>query len=234
MEVTGPQANLRSLGPVQDALEVRPLPSAGVTRFQRYYEPVRLPKRPGLSLTGVRLAHAAAWGLPRCERSPSANMPSPIPRWDRRRDQFAPRTLRQRPSPQMGRVGSHNMWFRGLNGVHGCYGLPARRAARKRPSAPEASASSLPPSPLRLLPAGAKVAGWDLHPRKIAAFRGAPTGTMSMTPPTTYFFVQRKSGEAVERSPNPPHRSSVGIYQAAPDEAQALTCESTAGQAATD
>src|SRR6266446_8700710 len=35
--------------------EVRPLPSTGVTRLPRYYEPVRLPTRPGLSLAGVRL-----------------------------------------------------------------------------------------------------------------------------------------------------------------------------------
>ena len=36
-------------------LELRPLPSAGVTRFPRYYEPLRHPRAPGLSLTGVRL-----------------------------------------------------------------------------------------------------------------------------------------------------------------------------------
>ena len=36
-------------------LELRSLPSAGVTRFLRYYEPLRHPRAPGLSLTGVRL-----------------------------------------------------------------------------------------------------------------------------------------------------------------------------------
>ncbi len=36
-------------------LELRTLPSAGVTRFLRYYEPLRHPRAPGLSLTGVRL-----------------------------------------------------------------------------------------------------------------------------------------------------------------------------------
>src|SRR3984885_7619437 len=36
-------------------LELRPLPSAGVTRLQRYYEPLRHPRAPSLSLTGVRL-----------------------------------------------------------------------------------------------------------------------------------------------------------------------------------
>ena len=37
------------------SLELRSLPSAGVTRFPRYYEPLRHPIAPGLSLTGVRL-----------------------------------------------------------------------------------------------------------------------------------------------------------------------------------
>src|ERR1700675_2095348 len=36
-------------------LELRPLPSPGVTRLPRYYEPLRHPRAPGLSLTGVRL-----------------------------------------------------------------------------------------------------------------------------------------------------------------------------------
>jgi hypothetical protein len=67
--------------------------------------------------------------------------------------------------------------FRGLLGVHSRYGLPARGAAW-RPFASKASAVSLPPLPLRLLPAGAKVAGWELHPLKSAALarrtRGHP------------------------------------------------------------
>jgi hypothetical protein len=40
--------------------EVRPLPSAGITRPRRYYGPVRLPTRPGLSLAGVPLASGPA------------------------------------------------------------------------------------------------------------------------------------------------------------------------------
>src|ERR1700688_427799 len=46
-------------------LELRSLPSTGVTRLQRYYEPLRHPKAPGLSLTGFRLVLADhALGLP--------------------------------------------------------------------------------------------------------------------------------------------------------------------------
>ena len=46
-------------------LELRPLPSPGVTRLQRYYKPLRHPTAPSLSLTGVWLVipdHAV--GLP--------------------------------------------------------------------------------------------------------------------------------------------------------------------------
>src|SRR5713101_9403553 len=46
-------------------LEPRPLPSTGITRLQRYNEPLRHPRAPGLSVTGVRLVvpdHAK--GLP--------------------------------------------------------------------------------------------------------------------------------------------------------------------------
>src|SRR5260221_4283513 len=47
-------------------LELRSLPSTGVTRLQRYYEPLRHPRAPSLSLTGLRLVIAYhALGLPR-------------------------------------------------------------------------------------------------------------------------------------------------------------------------
>src|SRR5713226_2892950 len=46
-------------------LELRSLPSTGVTRLQRYCEPLRHPMAPGLSLAGVRLVIADhAMGLP--------------------------------------------------------------------------------------------------------------------------------------------------------------------------
>jgi hypothetical protein len=46
-------------------LELRSLPSTGVTQLQRYYEPLRHPRAPGLSLASVRLILANhALGLP--------------------------------------------------------------------------------------------------------------------------------------------------------------------------
>src|SRR5450756_6943 len=47
--------NLLSLTTCCVGPELRPLPSTGITRLQRYYEPLRHPKAPGLSLAGVRL-----------------------------------------------------------------------------------------------------------------------------------------------------------------------------------
>src|SRR2546427_1846085 len=45
--------------------ELRPLPSTGIARLQRYTEPLRHPRAPGLSLAGVRLVIAThASGLP--------------------------------------------------------------------------------------------------------------------------------------------------------------------------
>jgi hypothetical protein len=41
-------------------LQLRPLPSTGVTRrLRRYYEPLRHPSRPGLSLASCQLIHTA-------------------------------------------------------------------------------------------------------------------------------------------------------------------------------
>lgn len=59
--------------------------------------------------------------------------------------------------------------FRGLLDVYSRYGLHIRRTP-KGPSTPEASVASLPLRLLRLLPAGATVAGWDSHPLKDRAF----------------------------------------------------------------
>ena len=55
----------RSLTAYCVCLELRPLPSPGVTRLQRYCGPLRHPGAPGLSLPGVRLVIADhASGLP--------------------------------------------------------------------------------------------------------------------------------------------------------------------------
>src|SRR6266481_2328805 len=55
----------RSLTTSCICLELRSLPSTGITRLQRCYEPLRHPRAPGLSLAGIRLVVADhALGLP--------------------------------------------------------------------------------------------------------------------------------------------------------------------------
>src|SRR5881409_585449 len=55
----------RSLTASCVCLELRSLPSPGITRLQRYYEPLRHPRAPGLSLAGIRLVIAGhTLGLP--------------------------------------------------------------------------------------------------------------------------------------------------------------------------
>src|SRR6266566_2331469 len=64
------------------SFQLRPLPSTGITRLHRYCEPLRHPKRPGLSLASCQLIRKprSPLGLPVLRMVPFACMPSPIPR----------------------------------------------------------------------------------------------------------------------------------------------------------
>ena len=155
-EVIGNMATLQTLGPFQNAPEVRPLPSAGITRFQRYYGPLRLPGRAGLSLAGCRLGHApSAWGLPCCVGLPAPTCRRHYPGGNAGGAAVAPpMPSRRRPSPSLCWVGCHITRFEACSAfTH----VTAYRLAEslKRPFPSKASTVSLPPLPLRLLPAGA-------------------------------------------------------------------------------
>src|SRR5215475_4792024 len=136
----------RSLTTCCVRLELRPLPSTGVTRLPRYCEPLRHPRAPGLSLAGVRLIipdHALGppvlrtLSLCTCRRhypgtatggiasltSPQSCQPSLI--WPSGRPVHRP--------------------FRGLLSVHSRYGLHTRAVTVYRDSYPKASATSSPP-----------------------------------------------------------------------------------------
>src|SRR5208282_1141600 len=113
----------RSLAASCVRLELRPLPSAGITRLHRYYGPLRHPSAPGLSLTGLRLIILEhALGLPVlrtlslctcCRHYPGAADGPP------RRSCTQP----YQPSP-LPRAGRPAHWlFRGLLGVHSRCGL---------------------------------------------------------------------------------------------------------------
>src|SRR6266699_5511728 len=58
-------------------LELRSLPSPGVTRLPRYYEPLRHPRAPSLSLTGLRLV--TPWGFPCFVRFPCVHAAADTP-----------------------------------------------------------------------------------------------------------------------------------------------------------
>src|SRR5580692_6453112 len=158
----------RSLTTSCVCLELRPLPSTGITRLHRYCEPLRHPSAPGLSLTGLRLIildHALGLPVLRalslctcCRHYPGA---------------AAGRTLRSsRPAVSAfpGRVAG--------SACTSSFSRFAQRSLTLRPAHsrghqfvtryPNASAISSPPCLLRLLPAG-PVAGWGLHPLESAA-----------------------------------------------------------------
>ena len=150
-------------------LELRPLPSTRVTRFPRYYEPLRHPRAPGLSLTGLRLdipVHAKglpvlrALSLCTCRRQYPGAAAGRNPRSSRP-------TISAFPDSAVG------------SACTSTFSRLAQRSLRLRPAhslchlfvtrSSKASASSLPPCLLRSLPAGA-FAGWGLHPLESAAF----------------------------------------------------------------
>src|SRR5271166_4410375 len=158
----------RSLTACCVCLELRPLPSTGITRLPRYYEPLRHPSAPGLSLAGVRLIipdHAVGLPVLRalslctcCRHYPGAAAGR------------TPRSSHPAVSAFPGRVAG--------SACTSSFSRLAQRLLALRPAHsrghqfvtryPKASDISSPPCLLRLLPAGA-VAGWGLHPLESAA-----------------------------------------------------------------
>ena len=116
----------RSLTTCCVRLELRSRPSAGITRHQRYNEPLRLPRAPSLSLTGVRLVIPdRALGSPVlrtlslctcCRHYPGAAA-GRIIRSFAQPYQSSPKGLSGRPAHRP---------FRDLLGVHSRYGLHTR------------------------------------------------------------------------------------------------------------
>ena len=150
-------------------VELRPLSSTGVTRLQRYYGPLRHPRRPGLALAGCRLmGYHHRRGFPCCLGSPSKHAVAITPTGPLGA-RFALLPQRRRPSPQSGRVGSRITFFEACSAfTHVTACLVAKSPCD--PLHRRLWASSLPYFPLRLLPTGATLVGWDLHPLEIRAF----------------------------------------------------------------
>src|SRR6266542_2285875 len=107
--------------------ELRPLPSTGITRLQRYYEPLRHPRAPGLSLAGFRLvvAPTTPWGFPCCVRFPCVHAAATTPA-QRLGVLFRSFTQPYQPSPKGSSGRPTHCPFRGLLGVHSRCGLHTR------------------------------------------------------------------------------------------------------------
>ena len=183
LEVVGNMATLPSLDRFQDVPEVRPLPSTGVTRLPRYYEPVRRPTRPDRALAGLRLTpHRHRGGFPCCLFSlcgPAvASTPagsSGLPALRTARGVQPLWSEGWQPSSHASRVGSRISVFE-ASMAFTVVTADSLAEPLRRPFASEASVASLPPRLLRLLPAGAQVAGWELHPLRKQTF-ARRTGT---------------------------------------------------------
>src|SRR6266567_237111 len=76
-----PNISPRSFTTYCVCLELRSLPSTGITQLRRYYEPLRHPRAPGLSLAGFRLivVPTTPWGFPCCVRFPCVHAVATTP-----------------------------------------------------------------------------------------------------------------------------------------------------------
>src|SRR6266478_3101032 len=108
-------------------LELRSLPSTGITQLHRYYEPLRHPKAPSLSLAGFRLVVALTtpWGFPCCVRFPCVHAAATTPA---QRLGVLIRSVTQpcQPSPKGLSGRPAHRPFRGLLSVHSRCGLHTR------------------------------------------------------------------------------------------------------------
>ena len=97
------------------------------TRLQRYYEPLRHPKAPGLSLTGFRLVvdSTTLWGFPCCVRFPCVHAVATTPA-QRLGVFLCSFTQPYQPSPKGLSGRPAHCPFRGLLSVHSRYGLHTR------------------------------------------------------------------------------------------------------------
>jgi hypothetical protein len=167
MEVIDPQVTLPTLVAFQDTPEARLLPSTGITRLRRYYEPLRRPQAARPVPRGRPVgSRTHRLGFPVLPGSPYAYMPSSLPRQNPEaavaQDPTSGTLLLSgwQPSPCHSGVGFCIKRFEAsmtFTFVTAC----TLAEAAERPFASKASTVSLPPRLLRLLPAGAKVAGWD-------------------------------------------------------------------------
>src|SRR5271157_4827654 len=180
-------------------LEPRPLPSTGVTRGQRYYGPLRHPRRnpacgvgPGLSLAGVRLwvtrPHrlgvsrvALDLRVPTCRRHYPGGPLGSDRSWDGLFHPLPFHPQRRRPSPSECEVGVHIGRFEACS-TFTCVTACRLAASPKRRICLEGSDGFVTSTVAPIATGWSDpVAGWELHPLKINTF---PRRTHGLTPQT--------------------------------------------------
>jgi hypothetical protein len=167
LEGIGNRATLPTLDHCQDAPEVRPLPSTGITRRGRYYEPVRQPPTARPVPRGRPVRATATVGASRVACVfPVQTCPRPYPGGTVARIGFLPGQRRRRPSPKVRWIGCRSRIISRPARRSRMFWPACSRGRLTRPFPSKASAVLLPPLPLRLLLAGATVARWDLYPLK--------------------------------------------------------------------
>jgi len=120
-------------------------PSTGITRLHRYYEPLRLPQGPKLTISD----HSGWWPRPTTScgshtlpRRPCLRMLTPLPRLERTGSSVGCSPAPRRPSPSGRRVGSNKKLSRPAQGSRAYSGLRICTSVAPRTS-PEASAGRL-------------------------------------------------------------------------------------------
>ena len=151
------------------SLELRPLPSTGITRLHQYYGPLRHLKAPDLSLAGVQLAipgHAMRLPVLRalslctcCRHYPGAA--------DGRRLRSLSQPYQPSPVRRPGRPARFP--FRGLLGVHLRCGLHTRAGHLFVTLLPEGFSHFVTSMTAPVASGGSEFTGWDLHPLESAA-----------------------------------------------------------------
>src|SRR5256885_11450095 len=160
-------ANHLHLAIFESTPEVRVLSSAGITRLQRSYDPVRLPPMPPPKAT-LRPLPSHRTGLPRLLES-SFRRAVPTARADgagAHVDCFPAHAAF--PKWQEGR--HPHCHFRGLLRLHSRYGPSDRSAAQRRPLSRGSSPCGYPHKPLVSYRINRQLSVWILPPLMIRAF----------------------------------------------------------------
>ena len=177
-------------------LELRPLPSTGVTRLRRYYGPLRHPEaaRPvprGRPVEGHAPSPPGVSRVALISVYRHAVVITPVARWvliargTAYSNRF-PASPAAAAFPVLVQGRRPHWSFRGLLDVHSRYGLSARRVA-KRPVCLEGSDGFVTSTAAPIATGWSDpVAGWELHPLKTNTF---PRRTPGLTPRSRTMIV---------------------------------------------